>query len=227
MSELFNLTASNKVPYTEIECKLSLEYSWYKNDKENIKKDKRAIKQFLQHCELEGIKSVKDTNAATLNTYLGAYIHPKISQLDEIVKILKYYELEANTLTVPLWLPPSLLRNILNLLTPQYFWKGINKILEQGFEHQYYLCVSECESCGKTVCVYRPKNSSSPQLLMFMSHLWPNRSFKMTDNEMVSIWLDTFMIGAIKNKLAFEHLYNVDIIDFGMFIEEMDKKSNK
>jgi hypothetical protein len=119
MSELLNLTVQNKVPFNETRCELSLEYSWNKNDNENIRKDKEAIQGFLWHCESLGTETIRNTTSGTNNTYLEAYIHPKISQLDEIVRLLKLYGLEANKLTVPLWLPAKLLLTIFDKYS---FW---------------------------------------------------------------------------------------------------------
>jgi len=60
-----------------------------------------------------------------------------------------------------------------------------------------------------------------------MNHLAPEKNFKMTDLEMVSMWQDTFKKGAIKNMAMFEQVYSEDIVKFGLFILEMDKKYNK
>ena len=115
-----------------------------------------------------------------------------------------------------------------NLLDVKLFWKGIFKVPEQDFEHQYYLYVShECESCRKTICVYRPRGPLCPHLIVFMNHLAPEKNFKMTDIEMVSMWQDVFKKGAIKNMAAFERIYSEDIVKFGKFILEMGEKYNK
>lgn len=119
------------------------------------------------------------------------------------------------------------------LLEVELYLKGIfrdpEQILpEQDFEHQYYLYISrECELCGKVVCIYRPRGPLCPHLLVFMSHLYPERKFNMEDIEMVSLWQDAFKQGAVKNMAKFERTYNKDIIKFGEYIFEMDKKHNK
>ncbi|MHA1748968.1 MAG: hypothetical protein ACTSYF_10065, partial [Promethearchaeota archaeon] len=105
------------------------------------------------------------------------------------------------------------------LLDVEFYWKGVFKVPEQEFEHQYYLYVSHvCEDCGKRVCVYRPRGPYCPHLLTFMSHLVPERKFKMTDIEMVSMWQDAFKRGAIKDMERFQHIYNQDVIKFGNYI---------
>ena len=115
-----------------------------------------------------------------------------------------------------------------NLLGVEFFWKGIFKVPEQDFEHQYYLYVSrECDSCGKTVCVYRPRGPLCPHLIVFMNHLAPERFFQMTDIEMVSMWQDAFKKGALKDMAAFERIYSEDIVKFGTFLKKMDAKYNK
>lgn len=115
-----------------------------------------------------------------------------------------------------------------NLLDVELFWKGIFRVPEQSFEHQYYLFVSrECDSCGKTICVYRPRGPLCPHLIVFMNHLVPEKNFKMTDIEMVSMWQDTFKRGAIKDMEAFQRIYSEDIVKFGTFLQEMDEKYNK
>ena len=115
-----------------------------------------------------------------------------------------------------------------NLLEVKFFWKGIFKVPEQSFEHQYYLFVSrECESCGKTICVYRPRGPLCPHLIVFMNHLVPERVFKITDIEMVSMWQDAFKKGAAKDMEAFQQIYSEDIVKFGAFLQEMDAKYNK
>ena len=60
-----------------------------------------------------------------------------------------------------------------------------------------------------------------------MNHLAPEKNFKTTDIEMVSMWQDAFKKGAIKNMAAFERIYSEDIVKFGMFILEMGEKYNK
>jgi len=115
-----------------------------------------------------------------------------------------------------------------NLLGVEFFWKGIFKVPEQNFEHQYYLYVSrKCDSCGKTICVYRPRGPLCPHLIVFMNHLVPERDYKMTDIEMVSMWQDAFKKGAIKDMEAFQQIYSEDIVKFGTFLQEMDGKYNK
>jgi len=115
-----------------------------------------------------------------------------------------------------------------NLLDVEFFWKGIFKVHEQEFEHQYYLFVShECESCGKTICVYRPRGPLCPHLIVFMNHLASKKIFKMTDIEMVSMWQDAFKKGAIKDMERFQSVYNEDVIKFGKYIVEMSNKYHK
>lgn len=114
------------------------------------------------------------------------------------------------------------------LLDVELSLKGIFRVPEQDFEHQYYLYISrECESCGKVVCIYRPRGPLCPHLLVFMSHLLPDRKFSMKDIEMVSLWQDVFKRGAIKNMAKFERAYSNDIIKFGEYMFKMDKKHNK
>ncbi len=115
-----------------------------------------------------------------------------------------------------------------NLLDVELFWKGIFRVPEQDFEHQYYLFLSrECESCGKTVCVYRPRGPLCPHLIVFMNHLAPEKNYNMTDLEMVSMWQNAFKKGAIKDMEAFQQIYSEDIVKFGTFLQEMDGKYNK
>ena len=115
-----------------------------------------------------------------------------------------------------------------NLLEVEFFWKGIFKLPEQGFEHQYYLFVSrECDSCGKTICVYRPRGPLCPHLLVFMNHLVPDRNFQMTDIEMVSMWENALKKAEIKNMKKFQQAYTEDILKFDFFASEMDGKYNK
>ncbi len=115
-----------------------------------------------------------------------------------------------------------------NLLEVEFFWKGIFKVPEQGFEHQYYLYVSrECKSCGKTICVYRPRGPLCPHLIVFMGHLVPEKEYKMTDIEMVSMWQDAFKKAALKNMTAFQQIYSEDIAKFGSFIVKMSEKYHK
>ena len=112
-----------------------------------------------------------------------------------------------------------------HLIDVELYWKGLFKIPEQEFEHQYYLYIShECESCGKRTCVYRPRGPYCPHLLVFMSHLAPQKKFKMTDIEMVSMWQDTFKRGAIKDMEQFQKVYSKDILKFGSYIMEMSDK---
>ena len=114
------------------------------------------------------------------------------------------------------------------LLATKYFWKGIFKVPEQEFEHQYYLYLSdECESCGKTICVYRPRGPLCPHLLVFMNHLFPEKKFAMTDIEMVSAWHNAFKRGAKKDMEAFQRVYSEDVIKFGEFFVKMGEKYNK
>lgn len=113
------------------------------------------------------------------------------------------------------------------LLEVELYLKGIFRDPEQDFEHQYYLYISrECESCGKVVCIYRPRGPLCPHLLVFMSHLLPDRKINMEDIEMVGLWQDAFKQGAVKNMVKFERAYSKDIIKFGEYIVEMDKKHN-
>lgn len=115
-----------------------------------------------------------------------------------------------------------------NLLEVEMFWKGIFKVPEQNFEHQYYLFISQqCENCGETICIYRPRGPLCPHLIVFMNFLAPNKKFKMTDIEMASPWLDAFKKAGIKNMALFERLYSEDIIRFGNFMQKMFKKYNK
>ena len=115
-----------------------------------------------------------------------------------------------------------------NLLDVELFWKGIFRVPEQDFEHQYYLFLSrECESCGKTVCVYRPRGPLCPHLIVFMNHLAPEKNYNMTDLEMVSMWQDAFKKGAFKDMETFQQIYSEDIVKFGTFLQEMDGKYNK
>ncbi len=115
-----------------------------------------------------------------------------------------------------------------NLLEVEFFWKGIFKVPEQDFEHQYYLYVSrECGSCGKTICVYRPRGPLCPHLIVFMNYLAPEKNFQMTDIEMVSMWQDTFKKGAIKNMAMFQRTYSEDIVKFNSFMQEIYKRYNK
>lgn len=60
-----------------------------------------------------------------------------------------------------------------------------------------------------------------------MNHLVPEKSFKMTDIEMVSMWQDAFKKGAKKDMAAFQQIYSEDIVKFGTFIQKMDEKYNK
>jgi len=60
-----------------------------------------------------------------------------------------------------------------------------------------------------------------------MNHLAPEKTFTMTDLEMVSMWQDAFKKAAIKNMAMFEQAYSEDIIRFGMFIQKMSEKHNK
>lgn len=115
-----------------------------------------------------------------------------------------------------------------NLVNVELFLKGIFKVPEQDFEHQYYLYISrECESCGELICIYRPRGPLCPHLMVFMNYLLPERNIKMSDIEMVAIWQETFKKAAIKDMNRFQQLYSEDIIKFGMFIQEMDNKYNK
>ena len=114
------------------------------------------------------------------------------------------------------------------LLDVELYWKGIFKVPEQQFEHQYYLYIShECESCGKKICVYRPRGPYCPHLLVFMSHLIPEKKIKMTDIEMVSMWQDAFKRAAVKDMERFQRVYGEDVIKFGSFILEMSNKYDK
>jgi len=115
-----------------------------------------------------------------------------------------------------------------NLLDVELFWKGIFRVPEQDFEHQYYLFLSRgCDSCGKTICVYRPRGPLCPHLIVFMNHLAPDGNFQMTDIEMVSMWQDAFKKGARKDMEAFQQIYSEDIVKFGTFLQKMDEKYNK
>ena len=99
---------------------------------------------------------------------------------------------------------------------------------EQDFDHQYYLYLSqECVSCGKKICVYRPRGPYCPHLLAFMSHLVPEKKFKMTDIEMVSMWQDAFKRGLIKDIEQFQRIYSEDVLKFGSYIMAMSNKYNK
>jgi len=114
------------------------------------------------------------------------------------------------------------------LIDVELYWKGIFKVPEQEFEHQYYLYMSKkCEACGKQICVYRPRGPYCPHLLVFMSHLVPQKKFKMTDIEMVSMWQDTFKRAAIKDMDQFQRVYSKDVIKFGTYIMEMSYKFKK
>ncbi len=114
-----------------------------------------------------------------------------------------------------------------SLLDVELFWKGIFKVPEQDFEHQYYLYIShKCEACGETICIYRPRGPLSPHLLVFMNHLIPDKSFKMTDTNMLVAWQDVFKKAAIKDMAKFERTYSEDIIKFGTFFQKMAKKHN-
>ena len=118
--------------------------------------------------------------------------------------------------------------NCERLLEVELYLKGIFRDPEEDFEHQYYLYIShECESCGKVVCIYRPRGPLCPHLLVYMSHLLPERKFNMEDIEMVGLWQDAFKQGAVKNMAKFERAYSKDVIKFGEYIVEMDKKHNK
>lgn len=115
-----------------------------------------------------------------------------------------------------------------NLLDVELFWKGIFKVPEQDFKHEYYLYIShECDSCGRRICIYRPRGPLCPHLLIFMNHLVPDKIYKMSDIEMVSVWHDTFKKAAVKNITMFEQIYSKDIIKFGTFVQEMAKKYEK
>ena len=114
------------------------------------------------------------------------------------------------------------------LLNVEFFWKGIFNVPEQEFDHQYYLYVGyECESCGKIVCIYRPKDLITPHFLVFMNSLTPDRKFKMTDIEMVSAWQGAFKKGANKDMDKFGQIYEKDIFKFGEFITKMGREYNK
>ncbi|TXT61724.1 MAG: hypothetical protein BAJALOKI1v1_1100013 [Promethearchaeota archaeon] len=115
-----------------------------------------------------------------------------------------------------------------NLLDVELFWKGIFKIPEHNLEHQYYLFIShKCESCGETICIYRPRGSLISHLLIFMNNLVPEKTFKMTDIEMVSAWQDVFKKAAIKDIDGFQKIYSDEIIKFGQFIMKMRNKYDK
>jgi len=60
-----------------------------------------------------------------------------------------------------------------------------------------------------------------------MNHLTPEKNFKMTDIEMVSMWENALKKAEIKNMAAFQQTYTEDILKFDFFILEMDKRYNK
>jgi len=115
-----------------------------------------------------------------------------------------------------------------SLMDVDLFLKGIFSVPEQQFKHEYYLYISpECESCEKKICIYRPRGPFTPHLFVFMNDLLPSKDVKMTDIEMVSMWQDAFKMAAIKNMEKFQQIYSDDIIKFGKFFMEMERKYNK
>ncbi len=119
MTEHQKLVEQNKTSFMKTECELSLEYSWNKSDVAIMERDKEAIQGFLWHCEGLEVETVKNTISGMINFYLEACIHPKISLLDEIVRLLELYCLRGNRLTISLGLPAEIKRMILDKYS---FW---------------------------------------------------------------------------------------------------------
>ncbi len=118
--------------------------------------------------------------------------------------------------------------NCQNLVDVDVFWKGIFQNPEQNFRHEYYLYVGqECDSCGEIICIYRPRGPLCPPLFVFMNHLFPDKTFKMTDVDILVMWQDTFKRGGIKDRDLFEKLYSPEIIKFGTFFQNRLEEYNR
>ena len=112
-----------------------------------------------------------------------------------------------------------------NLVDVELHLKGIYKVPEINFEHQYYLNIShKCESCGKKICIYRPRGPAFRPLLFFMNFLRPDEKFKMNDIENLTAWGDIFRRAGMKNLSLFQQIYREDVLKLGMFFMEMDER---
>ncbi len=115
-----------------------------------------------------------------------------------------------------------------NLVDVDAFWKGIFQNPEQEFRHEYYLYIGqECESCGETICIYRPRGPLCPPLFVFMNFLFTDKTFKMTDVDILVMWQDIFKQGMIKDRDYLERIYSPEIIKFGTFFQNRLEEYNR
>ena len=118
------------------------------------------------------------------------------------------------------------------LLEEAWHLKGFFEYPEYDYRHQYYLRISEkCEECGNTICIYRDK-ALDPQyfcgpLRVFINFVDPSWKHSIEDLDMVAAWQSIFKQAALTEMEKIQKIYSDDIIEFGKFIQRMDRKYNK
>lgn len=110
--------------------------------------------------------------------------------------------------------------------------KGILEFPQYNHKQEYYLSISEiCENCGTIMCIYRDRSLKIKDyfipLRIFMNFLDLNWNYDFDNIDIVAGWQEIFKRAVSKDIERIQGLYPQDIIKFGMFLQEMERKFNK
>jgi hypothetical protein len=98
--------------------------------------------------------------------------------------------------------------------------KGILKLPEEDYRHDYYLYIGhQCTKCGKTVCIYRPKQSILPLLTIFVdTESNAGKRLNIEDLETAAGWQRIFKKAVEQDQQQIEKSYRDEILKFGAYL---------
>lgn len=111
------------------------------------------------------------------------------------------------------------------LVNIDYILRALFKIQEFDVEHDYCLYVGEeCEECGTTMCIYRPKAELCTPLTPFMNFLTDN-DHQMKDEKILMMWHFILAEATLRGEREkVEDIYGEDMAKYAMAVVKRNKK---